>query len=140
VDGYRSRWLIEESFKCLKTGCAYEKRQLETLQTRLVALALLAPVAWQRLLMRHLARDLPATCATVVLTARQIALVRTRPGGHQLPITSSIRDVFRVVARLGGHLRQNGEPGWLVLARGMHTLRDMEAGWAAAEATSSDQS
>jgi hypothetical protein len=37
------------------------------------------------------------------------------------------------VARLGGHLRQNGEPGWLVLTRGMQKLRDMEAGWAVAE-------
>jgi hypothetical protein len=140
IDWYRSRWLIEEFFKCLKTGCAYEKRQLETLQTLLVALALLAPIAWQLLLMRHLARDLPETCATVVLTARQIAILRTRPGGHRLPVAPSIRDVFRVVARLGGHLRQNGEPGWLVLARGMHTLRDMEVGWAAADATRSDQS
>jgi hypothetical protein len=27
VDGYRHRWKIEELFKALKTGCAYEKRQ-----------------------------------------------------------------------------------------------------------------
>ena len=45
VDWYRTRWLIEEFFKCLKTGCAYEKRQLESLDTLLVALALLAPIA-----------------------------------------------------------------------------------------------
>ena len=43
VDWYRTRWLIEEFFKYLKTGCAYEKRQLESLDTLLVALALLAP-------------------------------------------------------------------------------------------------
>jgi len=42
VDIYRTRWLIEEFFKALKTGCAYEKRQLESLQTLLVALALLS--------------------------------------------------------------------------------------------------
>jgi IS4 transposase len=30
VDQYRSRWVIEEFFKALKTGCAFEKRQLES--------------------------------------------------------------------------------------------------------------
>lgn len=47
--------------------------------------------------------------------------------------TPSIRDALLVVARLGGHLRQNGEPGWLVLARAMQKLLYMETGWAAAE-------
>lgn len=134
VEWYRTRWLIEEFFKCLKTGCAYEKRQLESLDTLLVALALLAPIAWQLLLMRHLARELPDTSATVALTARQIAILRTTPVGTNLVATPSMRDALLVVARLGGHLRQNGAPGWLVLGRGMQTLRCMETGWAAAEA------
>lgn len=133
VEWYRTRWLIEEFFKCLKTGCAYEKRQLESLQTLLVALALLAPIAWQLLLMRHLARELPDAGATVVLTARQIAILRTTPVGQTLSPTPSIRDALLVVARLGGHLRQNGEPGWFVLGRGMQKLLCMETGWAAAE-------
>jgi hypothetical protein len=132
VEWYRTRWLIEEFFKCLKTGCAYEKRQLESLDTLLVALGLLAPIAWQLLLLRHLARALPETRATVALTARQLAILRTTPAGRTLSTTPSMRDALLVVARLGGHLRQNGEPGWLVLTRGMQTLRDMEAGWAAA--------
>lgn len=134
VEWYRTRWLSEEFFKCLKTGCAYEKRQLESLDTLLVALAFLAPIAWQLLLMRHLARELPDVRATVALTARQIAILRTTPLGKTLSVRPSIRDALRVVARLGGHLRQNGEPGWLVLARGMRKLLCMETGWAAAEA------
>ena len=134
VQWYRTRWLIEEFFKCLKTGCAYEKRQLESLDTLLVALALLAPIAWQLLLMRHLARDLPERDATVALTTRQLMILRATPVGRTLPARPSIRDALLAVARLGGHLRQNGEPGWLVLTRGMQTLRCMETGWAAAEA------
>ena len=133
VAWYRTRWLIEEFFKCLKTGCAYEKRQLESLDTLLVALALLAPIAWQLLLLRHLARELPETRATVALTPRQIAILRTTSAGTALVPTPSVRDALLVVARLGGHLRQNGEPGWLVLTRGMQKLHDMETGWAAAE-------
>ena len=133
VSWYRTRWLIEEFFKCLKTGCAYEQRQLESFDTLLIALALLAPVAWQLLVLRHLARDLPSAAATVALTPRQLAVLRATPAGHTLSARPSIREALLALARLGGHLRQNGEPGWLVLARGMHTLRCMEAGWAAAE-------
>ena len=76
VDIYRTRWLIEEFFKALKTGCAYEKRQLESLQTLLVALALLAPVAWQLLLLRHLPHTAPESPATAVLTVRRIDVLR----------------------------------------------------------------
>ena len=38
VDRYRSRWLVEESFKATKTGCAYEKRQMESATTLLLML------------------------------------------------------------------------------------------------------
>ena len=126
-------YLIEEFFKCLKTGCAYEKRHLESLDTLLVALALLAPIAWQLLLLRHLARTLHDARARVVLTGRQLQVLRATPGGTRLPPQPTTRDGLLAVARLGGHLRQNGEPGRLVLGRRMQKLLRMEAGWAAAE-------
>jgi len=40
VDHYRARWIIEEYFKALKTGCGFEKRQLTSLLGLLRALAL----------------------------------------------------------------------------------------------------
>jgi hypothetical protein len=58
LDAYRARWVIEEYFKALKTGCAYEKRQLESRQSLLNALAIFAPVAWLLLRLRRLARSL----------------------------------------------------------------------------------
>jgi Transposase DNA-binding/Transposase DDE domain len=140
VEWYRTRWLIEEFFKCLKTGCAYEQRQLESLDTLLVALGLFVPIAWQLLLMRHLARERPDLRASVALTPRQVAVLRTTAPGPPLPAHPSIREALLLVARLGGHLRQNGEPGWLVLTRGLQKLRLMEAGWAAAETPTCDQS
>jgi hypothetical protein len=136
VEWYRTRWLIEEFFKCLKTGCAFEKRQLESLDTLLIALALLIPIAWQLLLLRHLAREAHDVPATAALTPRQLAVLRAAPAGARLIATPTIRDALLAIARLGGHLRQNGEPGWLVLARGMQTLLTMEAGWAAAQRAS----
>jgi hypothetical protein len=141
IDWYRTRWLIEEYFKCVKTGCAYEQRQLESLDTLLVALGLLAPIAWQLLLMRHLTRELSDAPATVALSRRQLAVLRATPAGARVPPDPTVREALLAVARLGGHLRQNGEPGWLVLTRGMQTLLTMEAGWVAAgRARSCDQS
>lgn len=141
VDAYRTRWLIEEFFKALKTGCAYEKRQLESYQTLLVALALLAPIAWRLLLLRHLAREAPDAPATTVLTGPQIQLLRALPQGHWLEAHPTVRDVLLVLARLGGHLRQNGPPGWLILGRGFRNFCEMERGWIAAMTqTRTDQS
>lgn len=37
------------------------------------------------------------------------------------------------VAALGGHLTSNGDPGWIVLGRGMHYLLVLELGWRARE-------
>lgn len=133
VDWYRARWMIEEFFKALKTGCAYEKRQLESLDTLLVALALLAPIAWQLLLLRHLAHHTPTVAATAVLSPQQLRVLRVAPQGAILGPRPTVNDALRVIAQLGGHLRQNGPPGWLVLGRGMQKLRWMEAGWAAAQ-------
>jgi hypothetical protein len=45
------------------------------------------------------------------------------------------------VASLGGHLKSNGDPGWIVLGRGLHDLLLLELGWRAREeAARSDQS
>jgi hypothetical protein len=141
VESYRTRGLIEEFFKALKTGCAYEGRQLERLDTLLVALGLLAPIAWHLLLLRHLSRDLTDTSAAVVFTPRRLAVLRASAAGVTLPPRPTVTHALRAVARLGGHLRQNGPPGWLVLTRGMQTLLAMEAGWAAAQlAARCDQS
>ena len=55
VDCSRGRWAIEEFLKALKTGCQYERRQLESAESLLNALAIFGPVAWRLLLLRHLA-------------------------------------------------------------------------------------
>jgi hypothetical protein len=133
VEWYRTRWLIEEFFKALKTGCAYEKRQLESLATLLVALGLLAPIAWHLLLLRHLARLAPDGMATTILSRRQLQVLHAAPPGARLGPMPTLQDALLAIARLGGHLKQNGDPGWLVLGRGMQKLLWMERGWAAAE-------
>lgn len=130
VDCYRARWVIEEYFKALKTGCQYEKRQLETAHRLLNALAVLAPVAWRLLLLRHLGRHAPKRPATDALTPSQLDVLQA-VAKRPMPKRPTVRDAMLAIAGLGGHLPRNGDPGWLVLGRGMHDLLLLELGWRA---------
>jgi hypothetical protein len=132
VDCYRGRWIIEEYFKALKTGCQYESRQLESAHSLLNALAILAPVAWRLLLLRHLARNDDKAPATHALTEKQLDVLRA-VARKPLPTRPTARDAMLAVAALGGHRKGNGEPGWLVVGRGMHDLLLLELGWRARE-------
>jgi hypothetical protein len=132
VDCYRGRWTIEEYFKALKTGCQYERRQLETAHSLLNALAILAPVAWRLLLLRHLARTDSKASATAALTPKQIEVLRA-VAKKPLRRYPTVREAMMAIAGLGGHLKSNGDPGWLVLGRGMHDLLLLELGWRARE-------
>jgi hypothetical protein len=58
-----------------------------------------------------------------------------------LPARPTVRDAMLAVAALGGHLKNNGDPGWLVLGRGLYDLLLLELGWRAREEIArSDQS
>ena len=123
VDFYRTRWVIEEYFKALKTGCQLEKRQLESFQTLTTALAIFAPVAWKLLLVRSITHSHPTCPPTSVLTPVQVEYLEKKYGQPLL----NAREALLVTARLGGHLRQNGEPGWQTLGRGYEKLVAGEA-------------
>lgn len=139
VDAYRARWIIEEYFKAIKTGCAYEKRQLESMHTLLNALAILIPIAWRLLLLRTLSRETPDQPATQALTATQLEVLEaTSP--KPLPPNLTLRQAMLAVAALGGHIKNNGDPGWLVLGRGYEKLLVLERGWLAARLKRRDQS
>jgi len=130
VDCYRARWAIEEYFKALKTGCLFEKRRLESAHSLLNALAILAPVAWRLLLLRHLARSKQRSPVADALTPQQLEVLRA-VAKKPLPRRPSAREAMLAVAALGGHIKSNGDPGWLVLGRGLHDLLLLELGWRA---------
>jgi hypothetical protein len=132
VDCYRARWMIEEYFKALKTGCQYEKRQLESAHSLLNALAILAPVAWRLLLLRHLAHHTPNRPATDALTPKQLEVLQA-VARRPMPDRPTVKEAMLAIAGLGGHLPRNGDPGWIVLGRGMHDLLVLELGWRARE-------
>jgi len=130
VEAYRTRWLMEEFFKALKTGCAIEKRQLESYESITAALAIFLPIAWQLLLLRNLARSEPQQPAELVLTATQVAVLRATVPQLALPRRPCVAEALRAVAYLGGHYIKR-EPGWQVLGRGLVKLLDLEVGWLA---------
>lgn len=125
VDIYRARWQIEEYFKSLKTGCSYEKRQLGSYETLRKCLALFAPLAWSILLLRSQARLNTSASASTVLPGPFLEVLRLETG----KTLHTAQEALLAVARLGGHIKYNGPPGWLVLWRGMHELALMAKGF-----------
>jgi hypothetical protein len=137
VDKYRTRWTIEEFNSALKTGCAYEEREFESREALLNMLAISLPIACEILWLRSRARSEPNLPASAVLTSKQIQVLRA-VRGRTLPTDPTAQDVLLAIASIGGHLKRNGAPGWLVLYRGMQKLRDYEVGWTAARTKDSD--
>lgn len=127
VDIYRRRWVIEEFFRAVKTGCRYEERQLERRHSWLVALAITLPLAWRLLQLRQLARSTPDCPATTVLTTTELEVLQhLRPKAFSRGAT--VREALLAVAALGGHVKSNGNPGWLVLHRGLSKLQSLAEG------------
>ena len=139
VDHYRARWRIEEYFKALKTGCAFERRQLHDYDSLLNALGVFAPLAYHILLLRSEARAKPDAPASTVATNDQLQVLRGL-GRRKLPEHPTARDVLLAIAALGGHIAYAPDPGWLTIARGYEQLDAFVLGWQLAKLQSdSDQ-
>lgn len=132
VDIYRARWTIEELFKALKTGCAFEQRQFRSYDALCRLLAIMLPVAWRLLRIRTAARTQPERPGSDLLSATQLAVLRATSKRVALPPMPTAAQVLLAIAGLGGHLRRNGPPGWITLGRGFDTLLAYEVGYRAA--------
>ena len=134
VDAYRALWVIEEYFKALKTGCACEKRQLESRQSLLNALGVFCA--------RGLAPSAPAQSRACSgkepqrsLSAPRLICLRfilKRLQRFEMPAAPTEQQTLSAIARHGGHITSNGDPGWLVLGRGLDTVLSAELGYIAA--------
>jgi len=130
VDFYRCRWLIEELNKALKTGCVVQERKLESLDALTTMLALSLPIAVELLALRALARSDEEAAATAVLSEEALAALR-HMSHRPLPQKPTVQDALWCIAGLGGHIKNNGPPGWQVLQRGMEKFASFAAGWCA---------
>lgn len=130
IDMYRYRWLIEELYKALKTGCSYEQRLFESRHALLNLLATSLPIAVELLALRARVDSDPDAPAAEVVTEEQLEALR-QVSRRPLPDEPTATDVLLAIAALGGHLKRNGPPGWLVLYRGYQRFFDYTAGWTA---------
>jgi len=128
VDIYRKRWRIEEFFKALKSGCAIESRQLESLHALQNVVAMMVPVAWHMLAIRTIAHQQPDLSAETVFSPLQLKILR-KLTDRPPPENTTVGQALQSIAALGGHIRNNGDPGWLVLGRGYQELIRAERVW-----------
>jgi hypothetical protein len=133
VRWYAQRWQIEIIHKVLKSGCKVEQRQLETAARlqRVVIVDLI--VAWRVLALCKAGRETPEGLASDWLSDAEWRALwcymnqTTRCPRHP----PSLRQAVRWIAQLGGFLgrRSDGEPGPIVLWRGLQQLRAIIAAW-----------
>jgi len=133
VRWYAQRWQIEVMHKVLKSGCQVEQRQLETAPrlARVVMVDLM--VAWRVLGLCKAGRETPEGLASDWLSAAEWQALqcyveeRARPSRR----SPSVRQAVRWIAQLGGFLgrRGDGDPGPIVLWRGLQQLRAITTAW-----------
>ncbi len=131
VDGYRTRWTIEEYFKAVKSGCAYEQRQLESAHALVNLFAYTLVVAYALLLMRALSRTGTDIPASELLTQEQILVLHLN-NKKKVSRHPTLREALLAIAALGGHLKNNGDPGWQTLSLGWQELLNLVRGFALA--------
>lgn len=130
VDGYRARWTIEEYFKCLKTGCGVESRQLKSREALERMLGIMMPLSWRLLLMRDLARSpLARQSAQIIFSDTELVVLSSAVPHCQMGESPTLEEALYATAALGGHLRQSGPPGWLTIWRGFRQLQDRHEGY-----------
>ncbi len=132
VERYRARWTIEEYFKALKTGCAYETRQLEDYESLINAFAVFAPIACTMLAIRSEARRAPEAPGLTIITQDELSVLR-QVGRVKLPSSPTNQEILLAIAAMGGHIKYNGLPGWRTLWSGYTDLKLLTRGWLAAK-------
>jgi hypothetical protein len=130
---YTLRWQIEIFHKILKSGCKAEERQLETRERLERVLALDMIIAWRILALCKEGRQTPGCPATVLFEdyewkALHCYTHKSRACPKEPP---TLGQMMVWVGKLGGFLarKSDGDPGPIVLWRGLQRLRDIAETW-----------
>jgi hypothetical protein len=126
VQWYGRRWGIETWHKVLKSGCKVEDCLLEEAERLKRYLTLFSIIGVRLMHVAYLARAQPDLPASDVFSAAEIQLLYLRVNNAPPPAAAppKLREVVRMLGKLGGHLgrKGDGEPGVLVLWRGWMRL------------------
>jgi len=126
VRWYGKRWGIEIWHKVLKSGCKVEDCLLEEAERLKRYLTLFSIIGVRLMHVAYLARAQPDLPASEVFSVVEIQVLHLRvtkalpPAGESL----TLREIVRMLGKLGGHLgrKGDGEPGVLILWRGWMRL------------------
>jgi hypothetical protein len=126
VRWYGKRWGIEIWHKVLKSGCKVEDCMLEEAERLKRYLTLFSIIGVRLMHVAYLARAHPDLPATEVFSAAEIQVLHLRVTKALPPAEQSLtlREIVRMLGKLGGHLgrKGDGEPGVLILWRGWMRL------------------
>ena len=83
-----------------------------------------------------MAQNEPDAPGEKVLNSTQLMLLTelAKEKKRKIPEKMTASYVLYEIAALGGHIKNNGPPGWLVLRRGFDELLSIERGWTLANA------
>lgn len=132
---YARRWGIEVFHRILKSGCAVEDRQLGTADRLETCLAIDLVIAWRIQWLTVQGRETPGIPCEAFLAEEEwkplCAHTYQRPPPQEPP---TLGEAIQMIAKLGGHLgrKSDGEPGPMVLWRGLIELSRLAQGWAMA--------
>lgn len=133
IDGYSNRWIIEEYYRVLKSGCKIEGLQFETLDRMYPAMAVCCVVAWRVLFLSKYARENPGGDAELVstVTERKVLLAWLKSHKTRKRKIRTVKDFVFGVARLGGFpgRKSDGYPGPKTIWQGLRRLEDLVAGY-----------
>jgi hypothetical protein len=133
VTWYGYRWVIEEFFKVLKSGCRIEARQFESLRPFEVSLGLSLLTAAKLLEMTKRARRDPQQPATSTLSAEEEEVLIRHATVHRgrLAQPLCLGEAIALIAALGGYKGRScdGPPGWSTLWVGYQRLCSMVDGY-----------
>jgi hypothetical protein len=133
VRWYALRWQIEVIHKVLKSGCQIEQRQLETTARLRRVLMVDLIVAWRVLSLCKAARQTPDGLASDWLSGEEWRALWCYYHEQSRPprCSPTLRQAVRWIAQLGGFLarRSDGEPGPIVVWRGLRELHAITAAW-----------
>jgi hypothetical protein len=133
VEGYATRWRVEEFHRAWKSGvCNVEDTQLRSREGLIKWATILAAVAARASRLTYLSREKPESCATEELSRDEIdaTIALLRPKGIKLGAEPTLWQVVQWIAELGGYTGKSsgGPPGPTVIARGLLLVETLAKG------------
>ena len=91
-------------------------------------LCLLLPLAYRILRLRSLHRTSPDESASTVFDSTDILLLgKAQP--RPAPAPTTMAEAMALLAKMGGHITNNGPPGWMTLGAGLEKLLILKLGF-----------